>query len=153
MSENRAAAAEAGGSLCPAIPDSFEPVHPRMDRQPRAHLRGRRAPLAGIATVIALALGGCASDASNQQAIGTPSIVTGQQVITSCFQNYFYNGILPKSAAQTNCSSCVEQKLRKLGVRPGPGENEVDLLTGVRLSSSDINVLQNDCNESDASEQ
>jgi hypothetical protein len=124
-----------------------------MDRQPKAHLRRRRALVASFVTVIALAVTGCASDASNKQAIGTPEIVTGQQVITSCYQNYFYNGILPQSAAKTNCSACVEQKLRKLGVRPSPGENEVDLLTGVRLSSADINVLQNDCNETDASEQ
>ena len=124
-----------------------------MDRQPKAHLRRRRASAASVVAVLALALAGCASDANNQQAIGTPAIVTGQQVITSCFQNYFYNGILPESAAKTNCSSCVEQKLRKLGIRPSPGETEVDLLTGVRLSNADINVLQNDCNESDANEQ
>ncbi len=124
-----------------------------MDRQRSAHLRRRRGLAASFATVIALALAGCADDASNKQAIGTPVIVTGQQVITSCYQNYFYNGILPQSAARTNCSSCVEQKLLKLGVRPSPGENEVDLLTGVRLSSADINVLQNECNETDASAQ
>jgi hypothetical protein len=142
-----------GRSLCPLILDSFERVHPRMDRQPEAHLRRRRALVASFVAVIALVVAGCGSDASQQQAIGTPAIVTGQQVITSCFQNYFYNGILPKSAAETNCSACVEQKLRKLGMRPSPGQNEVDLLTGVRLSSADINVLQNDCNETDASEQ
>jgi hypothetical protein len=124
-----------------------------MDCQRSANLRRRRALVASFATVIALAVAGCANDASNQQAIGTPAIVTGQQVITSCYQNYFYNGILPQSAAKSNCSSCVEQKLRKLGLRPSPGENEVDLLTGVRLSSADINVLQNECNETDASEQ
>jgi hypothetical protein len=124
-----------------------------MDRQPSAHVRRRRALVASFATVIALAVAGCANDASNQQAIGTPAIVTGQQVITSCFQNYFYNGILPQSAAKTNCSACVKQKLSKLGIRPSPGENEVDVLTGVRLSSADINVLQTDCNETDASAQ
>ncbi len=73
--------------------------------------------------------------------------------ITSCFQNYFYNGILPKSAAKTNCSSCVEQKLRKLGIQPRAGESEVDVLTGVRLSSADVSSLQSACNESDANEQ
>ena len=58
-----------------------------------------------------------------------------------------------KSAAKTNCSACVEQRLRKLGIRPPQGENEVDLLTGVRLPSSDINSLQSACNETDASAQ
>jgi hypothetical protein len=124
-----------------------------MERQPRDHLRRRWAMVAGFATVVALAATGCGSSTPKQQAIGTPSIVTGQQVITSCYQNYFYNGILPSSAAKANCSACVEQKLRKLGVRASQGETEADVLTGVRLSSSDINVLQNDCNETDANEQ
>src|SRR5579863_9920213 len=99
----------------------------------------RRALTAGFAAAVALALTGCGSAATNQangsvQTTGTAQIVTGEQVITSCFQNYFYNGILPKSAAQSNCSSCVEQKLRSLGVRPSAGESEADVLTGVRLS-------------------
>jgi hypothetical protein len=118
----------------------------------------RRALTASLAVAVAFALAGCGSNATNQaagsaQTSGTAQIVTGEQVITSCFQNYFYNGILPKSAAQANCSSCVEQKLRRLGIRPAAGETEVDVLTGVRLSSADINSLQTACNESDASAQ
>lgn len=124
-----------------------------MDRQPRRHLRRRRALAAGFATVVALAATGCASSTPRQQVSGTADIVTGEQVITSCYQDYFYNGILPQSAARANCSACVKQRLRKLGIQPSPGENEADLLTGVRLPSSDINSLQNSCNETDASEQ
>ncbi len=101
-----------------------------------------------------LTAAGCASNTPKQQAIGTPTVVTAQQVITSCYQNYFYNGILHELAQpKANCSSCVELRLRKLGIRPSAGETETDLLTGVRLPSSDINLLQNDCNETDANEQ
>ena len=124
-----------------------------MDRRAWTHLRRRRALAASFATVVALAAAGCASNTPKQQASGTPDIVTGEQVITSCYQNYFYNGILPQAAAKANCNACVEQRLRKLGVQPSPGENEMDLLTGVRLPSGDINSLQNACNETDASEQ
>jgi hypothetical protein len=127
-------------------------VHAAADRHSIVRRRRGRALTASFAVAVALAAAGCASDADTGST-NSPPLVTGQQVVTSCFQNYFYNGILPKSAAETNCSACVEQKLRKLGMRPSPGQNEVDLLTGVRLSSADINVLQNDCNETDASEQ
>lgn len=123
-----------------------------MDRQSRVWLRGR-ALVAGLATLVALTAAGCASNTPKQQAIGTPTVVTAQQVITSCYQNYFYNGILTSSSAKANCSSCVELRLHKLGIRPSAGETETDLLTGVRLPSSDINLLQNDCNETDANEQ
>ena len=109
--------------------------------------------MAGFATAVALAATGCASNTPNQQTAGAPVIVTAEQVITSCYHNYFYNGILPQSAAKSNCSTCVEQKLRKLGIRPSPGESEADLLTGVRLSNPDIASLQSACDETDASAQ
>ena len=79
--------------------------------------------------------------------------MTGEQVVTSCFQNYFYNGILPKASAEANCRSCVVNQLRKLGVDPSTGENVIDMLTGDRLSSSAIQSLQSKCNESDANAQ
>jgi hypothetical protein len=80
-------------------------------------------------------------------------MVTGEQVVTSCFQNYFYNGVLPKASAQANCKSCVVDRLHTLGVNPASGENAVDMLTGDRLSNSDIQSLQNSCDESDVNEQ
>ncbi len=128
-----------------------------MDRRLETARQHRRSLAVTFAAVAALALAGCGSSASgaadSNHASGTAQIVTGEQVITSCFQNYFYNGILPKSAAKTNCSSCVTHKLRKLGVQRTAGESEVDVLTGVRLSSADVNSLQSACNESDANEQ
>ena len=128
-------------------------MQPRTERHPRAHLRRRPALLGCCATVLALAAGGCASNAPSQQASGTPVIVTAEQVVTTCYHDYFYNGILPQKAARSNCNSCVEQTLRKLGIRPSPGESEIDLLTGVRLPRSDITSLQSACEESDASSQ
>jgi hypothetical protein len=105
-----------------------------------------------IATVTALALAGC-SDPGNGGSSSGPPLVTGEQVVTACFQSYFYNGILPRASAQANCKSCVVDQLRKLGVDPTSGENVIDMLTGDRLSSSDIQSLQDNCNESDANEQ
>lgn len=127
-----------------------------MDRPSRVQACRRRALGAGVAGLVALGASGCGAGTPSggaSQAIGTPEIVTGAQVITSCYQNYFYNGILPRAAAKANCSSCVEQRLRVLGIRPTAGENEADVLTGVRLSSRDINSLQTACNETDASAQ
>jgi hypothetical protein len=114
--------------------------------------RGSRAPAAAFAVVLALAAAGCASDASSQSA-GTPVVATAEQVLTTCVHNYFYNGILPEPAAKANCTSCVVGQLRKLGIRPGAGETEADVLTGVRLGSSDAQSLQDHCTESDAASQ
>jgi hypothetical protein len=129
-----------------------------MDRRLNVSRHRWHALTASFVAAIALAVAGCGSDATNQaggspQTSGTAQIVTGEQVVTSCFQNYFYNGILPKAAAQTNCSACVEQKLRKLGIQRTAGESEIDVLTGIRLSSADISSLQSTCNETDTNEQ
>ena len=105
-----------------------------------------------ITLVAALAIAGC-SDPSSGGGNSGPPLVTGEQVVSSCFQNYFYNGILPKASAEANCRSCVVDQLSKLGVDPASGENVIDMLTGDRLSSSDIQSLQGKCNESDASAQ
>ncbi len=105
-----------------------------------------------IASLVALAIAGC-SDPSSGGTNNGPPLVTGEQVVTSCFQNYFYNGILPKASAEANCRSCVVDQLRKLGVDPSSGENVIDMLTGDRLSNSDIQSLQSKCNESDANAQ
>jgi hypothetical protein len=120
---------------------------------------GRVQPLRARALTGALTLGlaivvaGCGGSSTTAGNSGAPPIVTAEQVVTTCFQNYFYNGILPKSAAKANCMSCVTQELRKLRIQPTAGETELDVLTGVRLSSSDSQTLQNACTEPDASAQ
>jgi hypothetical protein len=106
-----------------------------------------------IATAMAIAIAGCSDPSSSGGSSGGPPLVTGEQVVTACFQSYFYNGILPRASAQANCKSCVVAQLRKLGVAPGSGETVIDMLTGDRLGSSDIKSLQQNCNESDASAQ
>lgn len=105
---------------------------------------------------MALAVAGCGQGTNGSGNVvssnGVP-LVTGEQVVTACYQAYFYNGILPKSSAKTNCSSCVVAQLRKLGVRPAVGENVIDMLTGDRLSSAQIQSLQSSCGVSDANTQ
>lgn len=105
-----------------------------------------------IALLVALAIAGCSDPSSGGTGNGPP-LVTGEQVVSSCFQNYFNNGILPKASAEANCKSCVVDQLRKLGVDPSSGEDVIDMLTGDRLSNSDIQSLQSKCNESDANAQ
>ena len=107
---------------------------------------------AGFAVVVALMAAGCASDASSGRTNPAP-IVTGEQVVTTCFHNYFDNGILPRASAETNCKSCVVDKLRRLGIQPSAGESVIDMLTGDRLSDSDVQSLQSVCTESDANAQ
>ncbi|MGH2860490.1 MAG: hypothetical protein ACRDLT_03175 [Solirubrobacteraceae bacterium] len=130
-------------------------MHAGADRRAAVRPHRRRAQAVGFAVALALAAAGC-SDTSNGGTSGSsnsPPLVTGEQVVTACFHSYFYNGILPKAAAQTNCKSCVVDRLRNLGIRPASGENVMDMLTGDRLSNTDIQLLQNRCNESDASAQ
>jgi hypothetical protein len=127
-------------------------VHAGADRHGITRHRRGRALTASFAVAVALATAGCASDADTGST-NSPPLVTGEQVVTSCFQNYFYNGILPRASAQSNCKSCVVDELHKLGVNPASGENAIDMLTGDRLSNSDIQSLQSNCNETDANEQ
>lgn len=130
-------------------------MHAGVDRHGAGRRHRRRAPAVSFAVALALAVAGCggtsngASSGSNK----TGPLVTGEQVVTACFQDYFYNGILPKAAARANCKSCVVDRLRKLGIRPVSGETVMDMLTGDRLSNAHIQLLQNSCDESDANAQ
>jgi len=116
---------------------------------------GRRlgALLALLATAGIAAGCGADSGTPTQTSVGTAQIVTAEQVITTCYQDYFYNGVLPAQAARTNCTACVTSHLRQLGIRPPAGESVTDLLTGVRLKAAVIQTLENACTEADASEQ
>ena len=127
-------------------------MHAAADRHSIGRRRRGRALTASFAVAVALAAAGGASDADTGST-NSPPLVTGEQVVTSCFQNYFYNGILPRASAQSNCKSCVVDELHKLGVNPASGENVIDMLTGDRLTNSDIQSLQSNCNETDANEQ
>jgi hypothetical protein len=127
------------------------------DRPSTTHRCRRRALALGAAILVALAASGCgeANNGSSDGSAGSSAapLVTGEQVVTACFHAYFYNGILPKTAAQANCQSCVVDQLRKLGVQPSSGENVADMLTGDRLASSAIQTLQSTCDVSDANSQ
>jgi hypothetical protein len=128
----------------------------------RVIVRGRRGLTAGLVAALALLVAGCGSGAGGGGSAGgadgggsagAAPIVTAEQVVTACFHDYFYNGILPESAARSNCTHCVVQELRKLRIEPSAGETELDVLTGVRLSSSSSQQLQGACTEADASAQ
>ncbi|MGH3493188.1 MAG: hypothetical protein ACRDQ1_08110, partial [Sciscionella sp.] len=112
----------------------------------------RRVLTLGVAVTVAIGTAGCGSGATSGKS-GTVPVVTGEQVLTTCVHDYFDNGILTKASAKANCESCVVDKLAKLGVRPAAGETVIDMLTGDRLSSSDVQTLQNACTEADANAQ
>ena len=129
-------------------------MHAGADR----HRIARRYRGRALSACVALAAAGCSSSTNtggsgNSSSNTAAPIVTGEQVVTSCFQNYFDNGILPKASAQANCTSCVVQQLSKLGIKPAAGENVIDMLTGDRLSNSAVQTLQGACDESDANAQ
>ena len=107
----------------------------------------------GVAVAVAIGAAGCGSGATTTGNSGPVPVVTGEQVLTACVQDYFDNGILTKASAKANCKSCVVDKLAKLGVRPAAGETVIDMLTGDRLSSSAVQTLQNTCTETDANAQ
>lgn len=133
-------------------------MHARADRQGAVRRHRVRALTGAVAVAVALVTAGCSDPGGGgggggvSQSNGAP-LVTGEQVVTACFQAYFYSGVLPKASARSNCTSCVVDHLRGLGIRPSSGENVSDMLTGDRLSSSDIASLENFCNGADASSQ
>ncbi|MDE3129648.1 MAG: hypothetical protein KGL16_00710 [Acidobacteriota bacterium] len=127
-------------------------MHGEAARQGNARRRRRPAAALAVAVAIALATAGCAGSTSTANTPAVP-IVTGEQVVSICFQNYFYNGILPRAAAKTNCKACVVDRLAKRGVHPTGGETVLDMLTGYRLSKAVSQSLQNACTEPDANAQ
>lgn len=123
---------------------------PAVAAQRITRRRRGRALSAVAGLLVAIGAAGCAGQGSSAASSNNPPIVTAEQVVTSCFHNYFYNGILTKASAQANCETCVVGQLRKLGIRPTGGETVLDMLTGDRLGSSTIQKLQNVCNITDA---
>ena len=120
----------------------------------RVQVPHARVVAGAAALLLSVLVAGCSSaGSSSSNSAGAPPVVTAEQVLTTCFHDYFYNGILPEAAAKANCTSCVERELRTLRIRPTAGETEIDVLTGVRLSASASQALQNACTEADTSSQ
>ncbi len=132
---------------------SVTPVHRAPHRIDPWRRWRRRALTASLATGLAVLAAGCTSGAQTGASSATPPLVTGEQVIIACYHAYFYNGILPAASAKANCAACVVDNLRSLGVRPPAGETVMDMLTGERLSTGQVQALQNACDISDANTQ
>lgn len=130
-------------------------MHPAALRIDSRRPRRRRALTVSLAVGLALVGAGCASTGQGSPGASSsaPPLVTGEQVITACYHAYFYNGILPKASAESNCTACVVDNLRSLGIRPPSGETVMDMLTGERLSTSQVQALQNACDISSANTQ
>ena len=115
--------------------------------------RGRRRALAvTLAAAIAVAAAGCTHvQATTHTTTTAPKAESAvQQVVTTCIQNLYYNGLLPQAAAKTNCTYCVADELEKLGVEPTPGQSQAAMIGSAILSHSNLTTLQNLCNQADA---
>jgi hypothetical protein len=115
--------------------------------------RGRRRALSVIlAAAIAAAAAGCTHVKPTARTTTTaPKRATPvQQVVTTCVQNLYYNGLLPQAAAKTNCRYCVAGELEKLGVEPTPGQSQTAMIGSAILSKSNLTTLQDDCNQADS---
>jgi hypothetical protein len=114
----------------------------------------RRALTATLAAVLAVAAAGCTDvKATSHTTTTAPRAASPvEQVVTTCIQNLYYNGLLPEAAAKTNCRYCVADELEKLGVEPTPGESQAAMIAGAILSHSNLSALQNACNQADVAD-
>jgi hypothetical protein len=126
-------------------------VTPASPKQP-TH-RGRRRPLTVIlATAIAVAAAGCTHVklATHTTTTAPKRTTPVEQVVTTCIQNLYYNGLLPQAAAKTNCRYCVADELEKLGVEPTPGQSYAAMIASAILSHPNLTTLQDQCNQADS---
>jgi len=126
-------------------------VTPAFPEQPTN--RGRRRALSVIlAAARAVAAAGCthvkpmAHTTTTAPRRATPV----EQVVTTCIQNLYYNGLLPQAAARTNCRYCVADELEKLGVEPTPGQSQAAMIASAILSHSNLTTLQDQCNQANS---
>jgi len=106
--------------------------------------------MSACAAAVAVAAAGCTHvkvTSSHKSAAPPQSAV--QQVVTTCYKNLYYTGLLPESAAKVNCRYCVADELEKLGVEPTPHETQAALISGAILSSTNMQTLQDACNQND----
>jgi len=105
-----------------------------------------------LAAAIAVAAAGCTHVKPTAQTTTTaPKRATPvEQVVTTCIQNLYYNGLLPQAASKTNCRYCVADELEKLGVEPTPGQSQTAMIASAILSHPNLTTLQDDCNQADS---
>jgi len=104
-----------------------------------------------LAAAIAVAATGCTHVKPTARTTTTaPKRATPvDQVVTTCVQNLYYNGLLPQ-AAKTNCRYCVFDELEKLGVEPTPGQSQAAMIASAILSQSNLSTLQDQCNQANS---
>jgi hypothetical protein len=138
--------------VTPASPEQpTQPASPEQPTQP-TH-RSRRRPLTVIlAAAFAVAAAGCTHVKPMAHTTTTPPKRTTavEQVVTTCIQNLYYNGLLPQAAAKTNCRYCVFDELEKLGVEPTPSQSQAAMIASAILSHPNLSTLQDQCNQADS---
>ncbi len=113
--------------------------------------RRRRALSVIVAAAIAVTAAGCTHvKVTTHTSTAAPKQSAVEQVVTTCVQNLYYNGLLPQAAAKTNCTYCVADELEKLGVEPTPGQSQTAMIDSAILSHSNLTTLQDLCNQADS---
>jgi len=111
----------------------------------------RRAPFAA-AVVAALAIAGCTHvkiTSSTQTTIVHRNAT--EQVIHTCVDNIYGNGLLPLAPAQQECVQCVVVALGQMGFKT-THVNFTTLIEDVHLSPTQVTELNNACNQDDAAD-
>jgi len=124
-------------------------MHLEADGRRRAPHRGRRRTVTAVlAAAVAVAAAGCTHVKEPPKAGPAKPESAVESVVTTCYQNLFYNGLLPSGAAKTNCMYCVADELEKMGVEPTPGQSQASMIAGAILTKSNLSLLQSACNQS-----
>lgn len=102
-------------------------------------------------TVTGAAVGGC-TDTALTSAPASANESAALQVTKTCEHNIFYNGLLPKAAAEAECVQCVVNALGQLGFRQTGGTTADALIADVNLTATQSSELSNACSQSDAAD-
>ena len=127
------------------------PASPPATPEQPTRRRRRRALSVIVAAAIAVTAAGCTHvKVTTHTTTAAPKQSAVEQVVTTCVQNLYYNGLLPQAAAKTNCAACVADELEKLGVEPTPGQSQTAMIDNAILSHSNLTTLQDLCNQADS---
>jgi hypothetical protein len=102
---------------------------------------------------VALAVAGCTdAEVASSTSAAVAHESAARQVITTCVDNIFYNGLLPKAPAEAECVQCVVNALGQLGFHQASGESANAMIANVRLTAKQSSELNFACNETDVAD-
>lgn len=112
----------------------------------------RRALLATLLVAVTATVAGCTHVKITSDT--TKTVVhrnEAEQVIHTCVNNIYGNGLLPLQPAQQECVQCVVVTLAQLGFKT-KNVNFTQLIEHVHLSAEQYSELDYACNQADAAD-